>query len=431
MNLKKISKTLSDGLKEKLNNTILHPLNDIVDQNLLDITTTLGSFIVRSVRGTFQRSITLTVNNGFSSKWMEDALYGILYQWNDIKKSSRLELSTSRIFVDANGLYYRLDDGTHNLKYRNYDILLVIQTVVPQNGTRMMPQRVYTIITYDLSPQFVKDFEKDMITNRNSLLKIKADSPTINVYQDGHETDGYTYWEKVLTIPKRKLATIYLPYEQKKKIVDTINGFFASKDFYYQHGMSHNLKILLYGPPGSGKDSIAKMIASEWNRNLCYVTGGKSGKFIPNALTDEIEDLANPLYLISDIDKYPFIINEPDIDIDDEKAKQEKMEYKQAFGSMINALDGVLSGNEKIIIMTTNHREKFSDTFTRPGRIDLEMEIGYITPNVFRKFVFDFYGKEIPKDIKLNSDTLTVSTLQFDVVFRKLPFDEFMKLYVK
>ena len=35
----------------------------------------------------------------------------------------------------------------------------------------------------------------------------------------------------------------------------------------------------------TGKDSIAKMIASEWNRNIYYVTGGKDGRFIPNAIT--------------------------------------------------------------------------------------------------------------------------------------------------
>lgn len=431
MKKEEIKSAIGKSIANKFAKTVAAPLNEIIDGNITDITTTIGSFIVRCVRGKFQRSISFTVGVNYSDRWMEEALYGILYQYNNIKKMSKLELTNKRGTYDGTGMYYQLDDGTHNLKYRNYNILLAIQTNVPQTMGRSNPQRIYTIITYDLSPEFVTSFERDMLANRNSLLKINADAPTINVYQDAHESDGYSYWEKTQTIYKRRLNTIYLPYEQKKKIVDTVNEFFASRDYYRKHGVSHNLKILLYGEPGSGKDSIAKMIASEWNRNLYYVTGGKGGRFIPNAITDNDDDINSPLFLISDIDKYPFIINEPDVNMDDEKTKEEKMSYKQTFGAMINALDGVLSGEGKIIVMTTNHIEKFSETFLRPGRIDLMMYITYVVPETFRKYVYDFYHIELPDDIKLKSDKLTVAQMQFDVVFLKLTAQEFIKKHVK
>lgn len=426
-----IMNNIGKSLMNKFTKTVAAPLNEILDSNITDITTTIGSFVVRSVRGKFQRSISFTIGASYSDRWMEEALYGILYQYNNIKQMSKLELTNKNGTYDGTGMYYRLDDGTHNLKYRNYSILLAIQTNVPQTMSRMAPQRIYTIITYDLSPEFVTSFERDMIANRNSLLKINADCPTINVYEDAHESDGYSYWEKTQTIPKRPINTIYLPYDQKKQIVDTVNEFFASKSYYRKHGVPHNLKILLYGEPGTGKDSIAKMIASEWGRNIYYVTGGKGGKFIPNAITDSDDDVSSPLFLISDIDKYPFVINEPNVDMDDEKSKEEKMNYKQIFGSMINALDGVLSGEDKIIIMTTNHIEKFSDTFLRPGRIDLKMYITYVEPETFRKYVYDFYKVELPEDIKLKSDKLTIANLQFDVMFLKLTADEFIKKHVK
>ena len=802
-----IKSSLAKFAKDKFIKTVAGPINEIVDQNITDISTTIGSFILRSVRGKFQRSITFNIGINYADNWMEEALYGILYKYNNIKASSRLNMKNEAGSKDGSSMYCKLDDGVHNLKYRNYNILLAIQTKSPQSASgRIMPVTEYTVITYDLNPDFVVQFEKDMINHRNSLLKIKKDSPTVNVYQDYHEGDGYTYWEKMGSINKRRIGTIYLPEETKRQLVTAINEFFRSKDYYIKHGVAHNLKILLYGPPGpqpistiiptpngnmmlrdirpgdevyardgsitkvegcigydepapvyevnfsngtkvhcdiehkfnvyigddsssseltvdniadnllnnlsmhiklpqysceckynsihhesyilsntgkeiipiidpwvigfllkncyyglekifinidkstdpldsfslfniikifndnhvniskydfldthvfdntisyvfkniitrdgiivtsenfytlissfldnieiapigirysfingimdnnaifeynedekdgyvklpttrvrnkndihvylrdkiisvlrslgyyvelchnddgwgdylkigaynsgklsrlfryneymkssiiesdisdkynkiyiksvirldycepmkclniehesheyltenyiptcnSGKDSIAKMIASEWNRNLYYVNGGKDGKFIPNAIACNSDEINYPLLLISDIDKYPYLINEPDVDMDKQDgSKEEAIKQKQLFGNMINALDGILSGEDKIIVMTTNHIEKFSETFLRPGRVDLKLYIGYINPEIFRKFVYDMYHVKLPNDIKLKDDKLTISTLQRDVMFLKLTFEEFCNKYVK
>ena len=273
--MENIKTKIIQGTKDKIGKTVIEPLNSLVDQNISDITTTIGSFVIRSIRGRFQRSITFTIGNRYADIWMEEALYGILYKYNNIKKSSRLELTNNAKVNDGTGMYYRLDDGTHNLKYRNYEILLVIQSTntAGLNG-RSYPSRIYTIITYNLSIDFVRDFERDMISHRNSLLKIKADSPVVNVYRDLHEGDGYTYWERMGNIPKRRLNTVYLPRETKELIVNTVNEFFSNKEYYKKHGVAHNLKILMHSHPAGGKDTIARMIASEWNRNLYYCTGG-------------------------------------------------------------------------------------------------------------------------------------------------------------
>ena len=154
----KFSNIVMNGAKSIAENTILAPVRGIVDDNLKEIVTTIGTFVVRSVRGKFQRSITFTIGVNYYDNWMEEALYGILYKYNDIKKMGRLELR-NKYSNDGTGMYYQLDDGTHNLKYRNYNILMAVQTnVTPSSGGRVHPQRIYTIITYNLGEDFVTKF---------------------------------------------------------------------------------------------------------------------------------------------------------------------------------------------------------------------------------------------------------------------------------
>lgn len=769
------------GAQEYLKRKIMvgvAPLDQLLDDTISDITTTIGSFVVRNIKGKLERSITFDTRHQVFSQWMEEALYGILYRYNDIKNSNRLALVNHDGTEDGSAMYYELDEGIHNLKYRKWNILLHIEYNAGGSSVTIRDRgyprtKTYTLICFDLDPEFPRMFERDMIAYRNSILKIKSDSPTITVYRDYYE--GYVYWDKSSPINKRRMNTIYLPREKKELIVNTVNKFFSNKEYYRRHGIPHNLKILLYGPPGpqpydtvmptplglrrfgdlkvgdyvfnrcgrpvqvqeiyhkgkqaiyelvledgrtvkcsgshlwtvkinsicpmassveptqflytllqehpedkiylpinekivsfgqrnqedptispalfgfyacagtiaksgtisfqnvkcsrisavyeafqnpnlilemlpasnpsqdtcnievygkdheiltplevfasypffaeqslsertlpedvlyttsnyrqsvqeamvdvmhrekqridwndkqfdvlqgtnkalleqlvwiirslgdsatnpiitekqkdstatmyevetitntsginpsydryvriqeirkldqkeevmcirvddpehlylttdfivthnTGKDSIAKMIASEWNRNLYYVTGGKNGQSIPSAITSDSQAIMYPMFLISDIDKYPFLINEPEINIENNEAKEEQLKYKQLFASMINALDGVMAADGRIIVMTTNHIEKFSDTFLRPGRVDLKLEIGYVTPDVFRKYVYDYYGKVIPKDIELRSDKLTIAELQRDVVFMELSAGEFINKYVK
>lgn len=436
MDFKKLQKGVVRFGKEKLTKDVLHPLNDLLDENLAEITTTIGSFIIKQITGRFTRSISFSVGHNRSDRWMEDSLFGILYKYNDIKKkSNNLELGDiedKNVTSNGNGMYYRLADGSHYLKYRNYDIILIVRTTMHPTGRQ--PRRDYQIITYNLDKKFVSDFEKDMLIHRNDLLKIKADSSTVNLYVD-YPGDGANdaWWQTRSPIPKRTLNTIYLPKDIKRKLINTINNYFASREEYKKHGIPWNLKILLHGKAGVGKDSVSRMIASEYSRNIFYINGRGGGKSIPTAITtDDPNFIINPLFLISDIDKFPFLINEADVDLTmDGKDKEQMISYKQMFGKMINALDGVMSGEGKIIIMSTNHIEKFSPTFLRPGRIDLILELPCVTPEVFRKWTYDHYHQILPKDIKLKSDEFKISEMQHDLLFYKLTAEEFISKYCK
>lgn len=62
------------------------------------------------------------------------------------------------------------------------------------------------------------------------------------------------------------------------------------------------------------------------------------------------------------------------------------------FSGFLNALDGVASGEERIVFMTTNHPERLDPALIRPGRVDLAMLIDDATPSQARRLFTRFYA---------------------------------------
>ena len=67
------------------------------------------------------------------------------------------------------------------------------------------------------------------------------------------------------------------------------------------------------------------------------------------------------------------------------------------FSGFLNALDGVASGEERIVFLTTNHISRLDPALIRPGRVDLSELIDDASPvqakNLFTRFYSD--GEDI------------------------------------
>ena len=61
---------------------------------------------------------------------------------------------------------------------------------------------------------------------------------------------------------------------------------------------------------------------------------------------------------------------------------------------LLNFIDGLWSccGDERIIVFTTNHKEKLDPALLRPGRMDVHIHMSYCTPCGFRQLAFNYLG---------------------------------------
>ena len=78
------------------------------------------------------------------------------------------------------------------------------------------------------------------------------------------------------------------------------------------------------------------------------------------------------------------------------------------FSGFLNALDGVASGEERIIFMTTNHLDRLDPALIRPGRVDVLEHIDDANPAQARRLFTRFYRGEDCSEADLQSmgDTL-------------------------
>ena len=76
------------------------------------------------------------------------------------------------------------------------------------------------------------------------------------------------------------------------------------------------------------------------------------------------------------------------------------------FSGFLNALDGVASGEERIIFLTTNHIEKLDPALIRPGRVDLACLIDDASPSQAKTLFVQFYDSEQDVDLGRLGDEL-------------------------
>lgn len=63
---------------------------------------------------------------------------------------------------------------------------------------------------------------------------------------------------------------------------------------------------------------------------------------------------------------------------------------------LLNFIDGLWSscGDERIIVFTTNHRERLDPALLRPGRMDVHIHMSYCTSGAFMTLAKNYLGIE-------------------------------------
>jgi predicted AAA+ superfamily ATPase len=191
------------------------------------------------------------------------------------------------------------------------------------------------------------------------------------------------FWMLLSKTPKRSLDTIYLKKGEKERIMESVSAFFSkgTRDVYLSFGIPYKNTVLIHGPPGTGKTSMIKSIASTLDCDLYILPITK------DLLDNDIVDAFS--YINEKEDKERIVVIE-DVDTLFEDRKVGDSQNGITLQGLLNCMDGSTSMEGTMLFITANRPEVLDFAMIRSCRIDRKFELTYAdefqTRHMFTRF---------------------------------------------
>ena len=217
---------------------------------------------------------------------------------------------------------------------------------------------------------FNKKFKNKMFSSRIKFISDSGNENTTNINSK---------W-----IDKRDLNTVYSNNNIHKKICDMYIRWANNREFYKKLCITNKLGILLKGPVGSGKSTIARLLASQEFNAILISPNITRIKESLNKIISSYTILSNTIkiILLEDIDT---VLNKPIKNMDPKEAENAR--------NLLQILDSNESPDNTVFIATTNYYDKLIKNvpnLVRPGRFDIVEEIGYLNKETADKMINNF-----------------------------------------
>jgi chaperone BCS1 len=211
--------------------------------------------------------------------------------------------------------------------------------------------------------------------------------------------------------------------QQDIKLFGLTERFLNDKKMMEELGISNKLGILLYGEPGCGKTTTIITLGSYLGRDIFYlnlksVRTNDELKMIFDYVN--LEHSGGGIIVLEDIDAMTNIVmkrTDP-FDLLSKNDLVDSGEDNVSLEYLLNLLDGTLTYNESVVVITTNHLEKLDTALYRPGRIDNLIEIEkcdhYQISRIFKRFI----KREIDPDVldKIQENKFTPAKIIFHLI---------------
>ncbi|KAK3125166.1 hypothetical protein QOZ80_7BG0601150 [Eleusine coracana subsp. coracana] len=206
------------------------------------------------------------------------------------------------------------------------------------------------------------------------------------------------WWRGITHRHPATFQTLAIDPKLKQSVIDDLDRFLKRKEHYRRIGKTWKRGYLLYGPPGTGKSSLVAAMANHLRFDLYDLDLSEvlSNSYLQKLLS-RISD--NSILVIEDIDCC-FSTASRDKDKDQAGGGDDgsspapgNMKQKITLSGLLNFIDGLwtTSGEERIVIFTTNYKDRLDPALLRPGRMDVHIYMGYCGWEAFKTLANNYF----------------------------------------
>lgn len=280
-----------------------------------------------------------------------------------------------------------LIEGKQIIRVKKHNSFIYVSGVTKESGQNEMHSNILIYI-FGKGAYKTKAYIDYKFRNFN-------DAELINYAVTASKRGTDSYWNCIANdIPPRTFDTLFFDNNVIGSVKGHLDKWLNNIDIYKSRNLNFKTGILIHGPAGTGKSSLAVAIASYLKCNLISIDMATFDDLDITDLTGSIN---------ADKDRYIVFLDEIDVVF---KSRDENItdEQRERTTKLLTFLDSANSPTNVVFVATTNYPDRLDTAVTRKGRFDLIVHVDNLSKETAEEMCRGFNTTLNNVDISPSSD---------------------------